>query len=67
MVVLTPALTIAKSASAATTVPGGTVTFTIAVTNSGQVPYSGAVVSDALAGVLDDATYNNDAAATVGT
>ncbi|WP_256788232.1 putative Ig domain-containing protein [Frankia sp. AvcI1] len=67
VVVLTPALTIAKSASAATTVPGGTVTFTIAVTNSGQVPYSGAVVSDALAGVLDDATYNNDAAATVGT
>ncbi|MCM3921831.1 putative Ig domain-containing protein [Frankia sp. AiPs1] len=67
VVVLSPALTIAKSASAATTVPGGTVTFTIAVTNSGQVPYSGAVVSDALTGVLDDATYNNDAAATVGT
>ncbi|WP_157892252.1 MULTISPECIES: DUF7927 domain-containing protein [Frankia] len=67
VVVLTPALTIVKSASAATTVPGGTVTFTIAVTNSGQTPYSGAVVSDALTGVLDDATYNNDAAATVGT
>jgi uncharacterized repeat protein (TIGR01451 family) len=67
VIVLTPALTIAKSASTATTVPGGTVTFTIAVTNSGQTPYVGAVVSDALAGVLDDATYNNDAAATVGT
>lgn len=65
--VLTPALTIVKSASAASTVPGGTVTYTIAVTNSGQTPYTGAVLSDALGGVLDDATYNNDASASVGT
>lgn len=67
VVVLTPALTIVKSASVASTVPGGTVTYTIAVTNSGQVPFTGAAVSDALAGVLDDAAYNNDAAASVGT
>lgn len=67
VVVLTPALTIQKSASVASTVPGGVVTYTIAVTNSGQTPYTGAVVSDALAGVLDDASYNNDATASVGT
>lgn len=66
VVVLTPALTIVKSASVASTVPGGTVTYTIAVTNSGQTPFTGAAVSDALAGVLDDATYNGDAVASTG-
>ena len=50
--------------SAATAVPGQTVTYTITVTNTGQTPYTGAVVTDALTGVLDDAAYNNDAAAT---
>ncbi|CAO5254753.1 DUF7927 domain-containing protein [Frankia sp. AgKG'84/4] len=67
VVVLTPALTIVKSASVASTAPGDIVTYTVAVTNGGQVPFTGAAVSDALAGVLDDATYNNDAAASVGT
>ncbi|CAO5163189.1 Staphylococcus aureus surface protein A (modular protein) [Frankia sp. AiPs1] len=67
VITLTPAVTIVKSASVASTVPGGTVTYTLAVTNVGQTPFTGATVSDALAGVLDDATYNNDAAASVGT
>ena len=70
--VLTPALTIVQTAtttsgSNAVAIPGGVVSYTITVTNTGQVPYTGAALSDPLGGVLDDATYNNDAAATVGT
>ncbi|CUU59674.1 conserved repeat domain-containing protein [Parafrankia irregularis] len=65
--VLTPALTVTSSVSAATVLPGETVTFTIAISNAGQVPYTGATVTDALADVLDDAAYNGDAAATAGT
>ena len=64
--VLTPALTIVKTASAATAVPGQTVTYTVTVTDSGQTPYSGATVADDLTGVLGDAAYNGDAAATAG-
>ena len=64
MPVLTPGLTIATAASTATTVPGGTVTYTVTVTNSGQTPYTGAAFTAGLSGVLDDAGYNADAAAT---
>ena len=65
--VLTPALTIAKTASPATAVPGQAVSYTVTVTNSGQTPYTGATFTDALTGVLDDAAYSNDASATAGT
>ena len=70
--VLTPALTIVKTASTtsgsnAVATPGGVVTFAITVTNTGQTPYTGASFTDSLAGVLDDAAYNSDAAATAGT
>jgi len=61
------ALSIAQTASPATAVPGGTVSYTITATNSGSVAYTGATLTDALAGVLDDATYNNNASATAGT
>ena len=64
--VLTPALTIAQSASAGTTTPGSAVTYTVTVTNSGQTPYTGATFTDPLSGVLDDAAYNGDASATAG-
>ena len=37
------------------------------MTDTGQTPYTGATVTDPLDGVLDDATYNHDAAATTGT
>ncbi len=47
--------------------PGQAVTYTITVTDSGQTPYTGATVTDSLAGVLDDAAYNSDAAASTGT
>ncbi|MEU4338486.1 fibronectin type III domain-containing protein [Micromonospora lupini] len=64
--VLLPALSINKSANVGTTTPGGTVGYTITVTNIGQTAYTGATLSDSLAGVLDDATFNNDAVATAG-
>jgi uncharacterized repeat protein (TIGR01451 family) len=64
--VLVPALRIVKTASAATITPGDTLGYTVTVTNTGQTPYTAATVTDALGGVLDDATYNNDATATVG-
>jgi hypothetical protein len=41
--------------------------YTITVTDSGQTPYTGATVTDSLSGVLGDAAYNGDAAATAGT
>ena len=65
--VLTPALTIVKTASTATATPGQQVTYTVTVTDTGQTPYTGASVTDPLSGVLDDAVYSNDAAATAGT
>ncbi|MEH1167745.1 putative Ig domain-containing protein [Micromonospora sp. CPCC 205539] len=64
--VLLPALSISKNANVGTTTPGGTVGYTITVTNSGQTAYTGATLSDSLAAVLDDATFNDDAVATAG-
>ena len=65
--VLTPALTIAATTSPATAAAGGTATYTITVTNTGQTTYTGATFTDSLAGLLDDAAYGNDATATAGT
>jgi uncharacterized repeat protein (TIGR01451 family) len=56
--------TVAKSASATQVVPGDTVTYSVTVTNTGQVDYtaaSPASFTDDLTAVLDDATYNGDA------
>ena len=66
VVVLVPGLTIAQTASPGTATPGSVVHYTVTVTNSGQTPYTGATFTDPLTGVLDDATYNSDAAATAG-
>ena len=63
---LVPGLEIAVSAGAGTTTPGAVVHYTVTVTNSGQTAYTGATFTDPLSGVLDDAAYNNDAAATAG-
>ena len=65
--VLVPGLTTTVSAGTSTTTPGSVVSYTVTVTNSGQTPYTGASFTDPLSGLLDDATYNNDAAATAGT
>ena len=59
-------LTISKTAHVSTATPGSTVNYTVTVTNSGSVPYSGANFTDPLSGVLDDAVYNGDASATAG-
>ena len=59
-------LTISKTADVSTTTPGSTVHYTITVTNSGSVAYSGANFTDPLTGVIDDAAYNGDASATTG-
>ena len=64
--ILTPALTITKTAGTAT-MPGDTVHYTITVTNTGQTAYAPAAITDPLTGVLDDATYDSDATATAGT
>ncbi|MFI6324751.1 GEVED domain-containing protein [Nonomuraea sp. NPDC050556] len=49
-----PALTIAKSA-AGDFVPGGTVTYTVVLTNTGATKLTGATFADDLSGVTDDA------------
>ena len=61
------ALTIVAAASAAAVAPGAVVGYTITVTNSGQVAYTGAAFTDPLSGVLGNAAYNGNAAATAGT
>ncbi len=64
--VLVPALQITKTASTTEVVAGSPVQYTITVVNTGQTPYAPAVVTDSLAGVLDDAVYNDDAVASTG-
>ncbi|MBO2446019.1 DUF11 domain-containing protein [Actinomadura barringtoniae] len=61
-----PTFTVKKKASTAKAKPGGTVTYTITVTN-GSTPYTGATFTDDLSDVLDDAAYNADAKASAGT
>ncbi|MFI5662682.1 DUF6923 family protein [Streptomyces sp. NPDC051684] len=59
-------LEIAKSASADEPKPGDRVTYTVTVAGSGPEEYVGATFTDDLSEVLDDAAYNDDAAASVG-
>ncbi|HTZ30446.1 MAG TPA: LamG-like jellyroll fold domain-containing protein [Streptosporangiaceae bacterium] len=63
----TSGLTLAKSASVTSAAPGGAVGYTITATNTGLIPLTGATFTDAMADVLDDATYNGDAMASTGT
>ncbi|CCH33272.1 GEVED domain-containing protein [Actinosynnema sp. NPDC047251] len=60
-------LGITKTAAPASVKPGDTVTYTVVVANTGQTVHPGATFTDDLTGVVDDATYNADAAATLGT
>ena len=43
-----------------TTVPGGVVTYTLTLANTGQTPYVNTSATFTIAGFLDDATYNGD-------
>jgi uncharacterized repeat protein (TIGR01451 family) len=63
-------LLIDKVSSPAVAEPGGTVSYTVTVQNTGAIAYTAAdpaTITDDFTGVLDDATYNNDAAADIGT
>jgi uncharacterized repeat protein (TIGR01451 family) len=64
--VLVPALTITKTTDASEVVAGGTLGYTVSATNTGEADYPAADLADSLTGVLDDATYNDDATATTG-
>ena len=59
-------LTISVAPSTTSATPGTTVGYTITVTNSGTAAFTGAAFTDPLADVVDDASYNGDAAATAG-
>lgn len=63
-----PDLTVEKSSTfTENSRPGDTITYTVTATNTGEGDYTQedpAVVFDDLVGVLDDATYNNNAVAT---
>lgn len=61
-----PSFTVSKTASTAVAHPGGVVTYTVTVKNTGAWPYTAAnpaTFSDDLSEVLDDAAYNGDATA----
>ncbi len=61
--------TVNKVADIADAKSGDTVHYTVTVTNTGQADYtagSPATISDDLTGVIDDAVFNNDAAASAG-
>ncbi|MFE3170309.1 internalin [Amycolatopsis sp. NPDC059090] len=62
-----PHLRITKTADPAIAEPGGKVTYTVTVRNTGEAPQPHAQFTDDLSGVLDDAAYNGDATATAGT
>ncbi|WP_306333402.1 DUF11 domain-containing protein [Streptomyces sp. KL118A] len=63
---LTSNIEIEKKADKASAKPGDTVKYTVTVKNSGDGAATGVVVDDDLTGVVDDATYNDDAAARTG-
>ncbi|MFB8201178.1 DUF7927 domain-containing protein, partial [Kitasatospora purpeofusca] len=60
-------LVLTKTADPATARPGAKVTWTVTAANPGTAPYPGASFTDDLTGVLDDATWNDGATATLGT
>ncbi|MCG3753567.1 DUF11 domain-containing protein [Amycolatopsis sp. Poz14] len=62
-----PELKITKTATPAEIKTGDRVSYTITVENVGEADYRGASVADDLSGALDDATYNGDAKADIGT
>ena len=60
-------LVISATANASTVAQGGTLGYTVTITNTAASAYSGVTFSVPLGNVLDDAAYNSDAAATAGT
>ena len=67
---LVPDLNVVKTASAKQTTLRGKLTYTLTITNPGQGDWTDELpgtATDDLSGVLDDATYDKDAAASAGT
>ena len=64
--VLIPGLTITNTANVSNATPGLAASYTVTIADTGQTSYTGISVADDLTSVLDDATYDNDAAATSG-
>ncbi|MEV0676458.1 DUF11 domain-containing protein [Actinosynnema sp. NPDC050436] len=60
------AVTVRKTADKATAAPGERVTYTVVVVNTGRAAYPGARFTDDLAGVLDDAEWDDRLTADVG-
>ena len=66
--VLTPALSIITTTTGTpAAVPGQTITYTLTIADTGQTTYTGAVVTESFAQMLDDAAYDGDATITTGT
>ncbi|MEV0092340.1 hypothetical protein [Streptomyces sp. NPDC050738] len=61
-----PDLEVTKTSSPKSVRPGDTVTYTVKAKNISRLPYPNAKFADDLSQSLDDATYNNDAKATIG-
>ncbi|HEY8984505.1 MAG TPA: hypothetical protein VIU15_33640, partial [Streptomyces sp.] len=57
-----PQFSLTKTASTNQPLPGQDVTYTVTARNTGSVEYKGAVWTDDLSGVLDDAVYENSSA-----
>jgi large repetitive protein len=60
-------IVIAQSASPVPVVAGAAEAYTVTITNTATSTYTGVTLSDPLSGILDDATYSNNATATSGT
>ncbi|KAA2234885.1 DUF11 domain-containing protein, partial [Solihabitans fulvus] len=60
-------IAISKAANKTDAKPGDTVSYTVTVRNTGQTPLTNATFTDDLTKVLDDATFNSDESATIGT
>jgi uncharacterized repeat protein (TIGR01451 family) len=65
--ILIPQLTITKTADKMIARPGDVIRYTVTVGNTGDVAFPDANITDSLAGMLDEADYNDDAADDVGT
>ena len=65
--VLIPGLDLTVTANTASAAPGSTVGYTVVADNTGQTTDTGVSFTASLSGLLDDAAYNGDAAATAGT
>ena len=66
LTVTTGPIVISATATPRPSPQGGTLTYTVTISNTGSTAYSGVNYSVPLSDVLDDAVYNSDAAATRG-